>query len=509
MHAQLGSKRLIQQSAALPCATPQKPDFTCLHTRVFLSPLTNPTQSSWGNSLVDKTASWLPFSIDLLLVSLIVLAGMLVADAKLASPVRFPWLQQDQRHHLGAEYGCVAQAIRTGRGFSDPFFTRTGPTAWVAPVLPYLLASVYWLSDDDRDVAIHFMLLLNSLAMLSAGCILVCEARRLRRTILGYLVLVGGLAANFHELFQKTHDSGLLLLLVSCLWIGSGLICNRAIGAWIALAWGVFGGLCALASPAIGGTWAVITAARLAPHSSAGRLPWMLVIATSILVVAPWTIRNRVVLGQWIPIKSNGMYELWQSQCHDDDGVLDHETTTTHPWPRYGSQRTRYLAVGEIAFVAERGKLARQAILAQPLDFLSRVSRRWVAMAVYYRPFRNDDRERGGGWPLLLKRLVFPLPLLATVMLIGRRQQQLESRASAAILVWVVSLLPYVLISYYDRYAVPLVGMKMLLVLYGMDSLHHLLKSYWRHRPSRTGQPSFSPPASRFSDTSLSKTDLI
>ena len=32
-------------------------------------------------------------------------------------------------------------------------------------------------------------------------------------------------------------------------------------------------------------------------------------------------------------------------------------------------------------------------------------------------------------------------------------------------------LMPYVLVSYYDRYAAPLVGLKMLLVLYGWDAL--------------------------------------
>ncbi len=38
-------------------------------------------------------------------------------------------------------------------------------------------------------------------------------------------------------------------------------------------------------------------------------------------------------------------------------------------------------------------------------------------------------------------------------------------------------LLPYVLISYYDRYAMPLLGMKMVLVVYGVDAVIDRLKN--------------------------------
>jgi hypothetical protein len=60
------------------------------------------------------------------------------------------------------------------------------------------------------------------------------------------------------------------------------------------------------------------------------------------LVVLPWTIRNLVVMGGWMPIKSNGMFELWQSQCLDDDGLLDWQTTAQHPWPSNGKLREGY-----------------------------------------------------------------------------------------------------------------------------------------------------------------------
>src|ERR1700677_4801040 len=38
--------------------------------------------------------------------------------------------------HLGGEHRSIAQALSSGRGFADPFNEPSGPTAWVAPILP-------------------------------------------------------------------------------------------------------------------------------------------------------------------------------------------------------------------------------------------------------------------------------------------------------------------------------------------------------------------------------------
>src|SRR5271157_1690879 len=40
------------------------------------------------------------------------------------------------------EAGNIARSIVTGHGFANPYWVDTGPTAEVAPVLPYLFAGV-------------------------------------------------------------------------------------------------------------------------------------------------------------------------------------------------------------------------------------------------------------------------------------------------------------------------------------------------------------------------------
>src|SRR6056297_3522600 len=68
---------------------------------------------------------------------------------------------------LGVECYNVAAAINRGRGFADPFVMETGPTAWVAPVLPIVFAVGLWVTDGSRTlVALLYFAL--QVAVLSA-----------------------------------------------------------------------------------------------------------------------------------------------------------------------------------------------------------------------------------------------------------------------------------------------------------------------------------------------------
>jgi hypothetical protein len=57
----------------------------------------------------------------------------------------YPERTDPARDHwrCGGEAGRVARSIAQGEGFSNPLFGKTGPTAWLAPVFPYLLAAIF------------------------------------------------------------------------------------------------------------------------------------------------------------------------------------------------------------------------------------------------------------------------------------------------------------------------------------------------------------------------------
>jgi len=84
---------------------------------------------------------------------------------------------------------------------------------------------------------------------------------------------------------------------------------------------------------------------------------------------------------------------------------------------------------------------------------------------------RPAGEQPGKGWPIFWKRLVFPLPAISVFILLALRRMPFETELWSAIAIWFFTLLPYILISYYDRYATSLVGMKMLIVIYGVDTL--------------------------------------
>jgi hypothetical protein len=55
-------------------------------------------------------------------------------------PPFLPGVDALSNAHLGAEYYLIARALVEGEGFSNPFAADTGPTAWMAPLYPALLA---------------------------------------------------------------------------------------------------------------------------------------------------------------------------------------------------------------------------------------------------------------------------------------------------------------------------------------------------------------------------------
>src|SRR6201987_6427998 len=64
--------------------------------------------------------------------------------------VNFAWdyVGQNSRHALAVlpflqESGNIAASLASGHGFSSPFRIETGPTAWMPPAYPWLLAGIF------------------------------------------------------------------------------------------------------------------------------------------------------------------------------------------------------------------------------------------------------------------------------------------------------------------------------------------------------------------------------
>ena len=60
------------------------------------------------------------------------------------------------------ETGSIAHSLATGRGFSDPFGRETGPTAWLTPVYPLLVAATFKVFGITTIPSFFFLVFLNS-----------------------------------------------------------------------------------------------------------------------------------------------------------------------------------------------------------------------------------------------------------------------------------------------------------------------------------------------------------
>ncbi|MBN9518095.1 hypothetical protein J0H58_06195 [bacterium] len=385
-----------------------------------------------------------------------------------------PFVPNENRlttHHLGAEYLEISFALRAGRGFADPFKEESGPTAWMPPVLPFFQAAVLWASDDDFIVLKYVVITLQMLTLVFTGWLVLAGAARVARTRgavwVAAAAYVALLAHDFRHAFQTTHDTWLIMLALDVLALGFALLPERPAGWRAAAGWGAVGGGVALCGPVLGLVWAVLTALRWPGEWRR----WAVAVTAAGGIMLPWAVRNAVVFGRLVPVKSNAFYELYQAQCLTSDGLVGADAGfPTHPWRTPGAERDRYIEVGEMAFLDEKRVIFLAAFRRAPDDFAVRVWNRLAAATVVYMPFSKTELAKQTEAQVLFSDVVHPLPFLALVVLVvaPRRPHRYEWAAACTYVAW---LLPYVVVSYYGRYGFPLLGVKAFLCAAAADRI--------------------------------------
>jgi len=382
-----------------------------------------------------------------------------------------PYVNENMNKHLGGENYNIARSIAAGEGFANPFGEKTGPTAWMPPVFPVVLAGLLWVWDNDVIAVMTVVIVLQVFVLIGTG-LLVLELTRQTtcRTgaVVALAVFVVLLLSDFHLCFQSIHDCWLVLLDIDILI--AGLCWFRPLRSrQSATAWGLFGGGCALINPIVAATWGLLSALVGFRNRSYSRLG--IAFAVAGLILAPWTVRNYLVFGQLIPIKSNLAYELYQSQCLQPDGLIQNTTFASHPYANAGRERRDYKVLGEREFVARRRAEFWKAVRADPLELFDRAAYRFLGATLWYTPFNRSEAAKR---PTILwiNRLIHPLPFLAVIVLLFTAiWEQLPWAQWMVIGIYLVYLLPYIGASYYERYALPLLGVKVLLVVWVLDRL--------------------------------------
>jgi hypothetical protein len=398
-----------------------------------------------------------------------------------------PGINANDNDHLGAEYFNMARSLVAGQGFANPFLgQQTGPTAWMPPILPYILAGLLWMCEGSRIDVLGEVVFFQVCVLSGTGWLVIALAQKTTRRlgpVFAATAFLSALLYDFHMWFQFTHDCWLVLLALNLLI--TGLCWSQPLHTWrAATAWGLFGGLCALINPIVGLVWTVMCVFVGIRQRAWSRLAVAAVAAG--LMLAPWTIRNYLVFNRFIPIKSNLSYELYQSQCLQDRGRLQRITFVHHPYHARGLEREQYQTLGETGYLDLKRQQFLQAVEADPWDFLERVGDRFLAATIWYEPMAPPDTiERP--WLVWFTRLTHPLPFLALLFLmVGGVRTRLSAAQWIVMGVYILYLLPYIVVSYYDRYGAPLIGVKVLLVIWAIDRLLSLLVG---DKPTTKPQP--------------------
>jgi hypothetical protein len=268
------------------------------------------------------------------------------------------------------ETGNIAYALASGQGFSSPTRSNTGPTAWLTPVYPALVAGIFGMFGIFTLHAFYASAALNYLFSVAA-CVPIYFAGR-RIGSVGEASLAAWLWAVFPNAivipFQWIWDTSLSALLAVFILLATlKLAESRRARDWCS--YGLLWGFTLMTNPSLGSllpfflAWAAWRA-RPELRAEAGSalrsklaLP-ALSVGILIFCCIPWTVRNYVDFHHLVPLRSNFPFELWLG----NNKVFDpHSPDVTAHISRYEEART-YNQLGETAFMQRKWELATEFI---------------------------------------------------------------------------------------------------------------------------------------------------
>lgn len=296
------------------------------------------------------------------------------------------------RFHV--ETGNIAYSLVTGKGFSSPFGRDTGPTAWLSPVYPLLIAAIFRVFGIDTIRSFFAATSMNIL--FSAGACLPVFYAGKRIAGLGE----ASAAAWFWALlpnavifpFEWIWDTSLTALLAATLlWATIELGESPRLRDWCA--YGLLWGFALLTNPALGSVLPFLLgwAAWRGRERGAGLRAPALAVACVVLCCAPWTIRNYRAFHRFIPLRSNLGVELY---------VGNNENYGPHPpvWPFNITREReifRFYREGESAFMQEEMRKALHFMAANPGIELrltwDRVVAFWLGTPTPFSDFLSTD----------------------------------------------------------------------------------------------------------------------
>jgi hypothetical protein len=317
---------------------------------------------------------------ELLLVVVVALALRLVVMAFL-----YPEQLEPERDHwkFGYETGRIARSIVEGKGFSNPLFADTGPTAWMTPVYPGIVASVFWIfgvyTKASALVLLSFNALMSALTAIPIFFIALRSfgERPARWSAWTWAFFPYGIYFPVERIWETW-----LATLLLCILFWMALELERGKPLWFWLLYGIVWGVEALTTPS---TLAVLpflgawTCYRLYKNRRRWFVPNVIAAVVCLAVISPWFVRNYRVFHKLVPFRDNmGLVLRLGTGKNSYWGAYE-----LGPWHN-DAEWSEFQRNGELAYMATKKQQAIAAIKADPRNYIWTSMRRAVFLWTGY-----------------------------------------------------------------------------------------------------------------------------
>lgn len=267
----------------------------------------------------------------------------------------------------GFESCRIAASIVTGHGFSSPYGIPSGPTAWLPPVYPYLVAAVFKLLGVYSLASLWCLILVNIgwetlIVVLLFRIGLHCSGPMTAFAASFLWAVELGAVADGVRIWESSL-SALLVTLTVLLHVH--LLKSPSRGRdWVF--YGLLWGLAALTNTAL---------LTLMPLSIGGLLfrkryevRWYALVALGVFLcaLAPWTIRNYVVFHKLILIRGNFGPNLWYGNHPGVQGPADEALNPM----KNRDEFLVYQQMGDAGYAVSRQQMALGFIQRHPSEFI-------------------------------------------------------------------------------------------------------------------------------------------
>jgi len=280
--------------------------------------------------------------------------------------------------HRGMEMGLLAQSIVQGHGLSSPFGGSTGPTAFIAPGYPFIVAGIFALFGTYSQLSAVILMAINiGLNLITILFIMRLAVRFSNARVAVLAGLFWALSPPLIWLPTIFWDTSLsCLILIAALCWAMQLECAPSTAGFITA--GAFIAIAGLINPALLPNLFALLCWVAFRRRRTHRFGLICAILTLVAVFSPWPIRNARVFHAFIPLRSTVGFEMWMGNRPQSNGFLDESV-----FPTFNASELRnYVTMGEVAYIKEKSDEARHYIASHPFAFfllsLRRAVRFWI-----------------------------------------------------------------------------------------------------------------------------------